>query len=182
MSIWYEKLNDWLNSTWFCVCKIIGDQGPDGFPGPKGIRGNTGLYGPRGDIGLPGTSVDGPEGLKGYPGKSKQNFRITHWKENGDFNSKRFNPIKGMPGPNGPMGADGEPGRDGETGLDGLRGMKGYRGENGRALLQGEFGEQGKEFELLFRKHSSIICSKLIVISFFLFKIRWHGRCWWNWR
>lgn len=52
-----------------CV-EIIGDMGPDGFPGPKGIMGNTGLYGPRGDVGFPGAAVEGPEGFKGYPGKS----------------------------------------------------------------------------------------------------------------
>lgn len=45
-------------------------MGPDGFAGPKGIRGNTGLYGPRGDVGLPGASVEGPQGFKGYTGTS----------------------------------------------------------------------------------------------------------------
>lgn len=64
------------------------------------------------------------------------------------FGFSNFNSYtnKGMPGAHGPMGADGEPGRDGELGLDGLTGMKGSRGENGRALLNGEFGEQGKNF------------------------------------
>lgn len=69
-------------------------MGPDGFPGPKGIRGNTGLFGPRGDGGLPGASVEGPEGLKGYPGKSTPTLGCTNAisvrHENGDFNTVKI--------------------------------------------------------------------------------------------
>lgn len=52
----------------------------------------------------------------------------------------------GLPGDHGPDGESGTPGKDGEPGIDGLRGVKGNRGEAGRAILPGEWGEQGNLF------------------------------------
>lgn len=33
-----------------------------------GLRGFTGVMGERGDVGLPGATISGPDGIKGYPG------------------------------------------------------------------------------------------------------------------
>lgn len=54
-----------------------------------------------------------------------------------------------MPGDHGPDGASGIHGIDGTPGTDGSKGMKGGRGDAGRAILPGEWGEQGM-IKLLF--------------------------------
>lgn len=48
-----------------------------------------------------------------------------------------------MPGDHGPDGESGIHGTDGTPGIDGIKGMKGGRGDAGRAILPGEWGEQG---------------------------------------
>lgn len=48
-----------------------------------------------------------------------------------------------MPGDHGPDGESGIDGIDGTPGTDGSKGLKGFRGDAGRAILLGEWGEQG---------------------------------------
>lgn len=48
-----------------------------------------------------------------------------------------------MPGDHGPDGESGIDGIDGTSGTDGSKGLKGFRGDAGRAILLGEWGEQG---------------------------------------
>lgn len=150
------------------LCKylhIIGDPGPKGEKGERGLIGLKGDPGDRGWPGLNGTrgipGQDGPPGLagakgqKGEPGLSGDCIPG----EKGDVGESGLRGEMGPPGVNGTDGVKGErgepgpPGGKGDIGVrgppgpPGVRGMAGQRGERGPKGVRGPRGPKGSPGE-----------------------------------
>ena len=99
--------------------------------GPQGVPGPLGLKGPKGELGLPG-----PPGLKGDVGPI------------GPEGPKGEIGYQGDRGIQGPIGPPGRPGPKGDFGPPGNKGSIGYRGDRGARGESGEKGEKGDTFVL----------------------------------
>ncbi len=97
-------------------------MGPQGFPGPLGLKGQ------KGELGLPG-----PQGIKGDVGP------IGPVGPQGDIG------YKGDKGIQGPLGPPGRTGSKGDFGQPGIKGSIGVRGEKGS---KGDMGEQGPKGDM----------------------------------
>ena len=100
-----QVLEDAINASIKGEKGDIGEQGPQGIPGPVGLTGPKGDKGDTGPQGIPGPKGDtGPQGLKGDTGAT------------------------------GPKGDTGLQGLKGDTGVTGPQGPKGDKGDTGDGI------------------------------------------------